>query len=189
MGRVKSIAHLIMWVWIACTSIASADTGSSGSGTNVIPIPGGDQEFTQPTPIETIVVDKNGNVIEKQYTYDPNQGGVVINNNEEIGGDDASLFFPMFEMGFIWASGYWVGHDGNYWNGHEYVNINNNHWDDHWNNYWHNNWNNKWNNHWNKNHNDPNWRYRNNPQWRDQSGREWRSGHEGGGFHGGGGHR
>ncbi|MES2122982.1 MAG: hypothetical protein V4492_09480 [Chlamydiota bacterium] len=160
---------------MAWTAVLSADTSSST--TNVVPIPGADQEFSSPTPIETIVVDKNGNMIEKQYTYDPNQGGVVINNNNEVGGDNASLFFPMFMMGFMWSEGFWVGHNGSYWNGNRYTYVNNKNWNNHWNNYWHNNWNQKWNNHWNQHHNEQNWQYRDHQQWDDNTGKDWRAQH------------
>ncbi len=154
----------IFWV-LGITALLCAKAHADTTN-NVVPIPGVD--YSQPTPVQTIVVDSNGNMSEKTYTYDPNQGGVVIINNNQVSGNNASLFFPLFMMGFMWAEGYWVGHNGAYWNGNHYTYVSNKNWNNNWNNYWHNNWNNKWQNYWNQHHNDKNWPYRNNKNWPDQ---------------------
>lgn len=113
--------------------------------TIVVPVPEADQLYPAATPVETIIVNKNGTMIEGQYTYDPEQGGVVINNYEEVAGPGASLFFPTMTVGMLWWNGYWVDHEGYYWNGRTWSQVNDPHWHDNWNHYWNDNWNNKWN--------------------------------------------
>jgi hypothetical protein len=166
-------------------------SGFGDNTTTVVAIPNGNQVVSSPTPVDAIVVDSNGNMSQQQVQYDPNaangQGGVTINNN--YGGDNASLFLPLFQMGFIWSMGYWVGHDGSYWNGHNTVYINNSHWDNHWNNYWHNNWGPKWQHYYNQHHNDPNFRYRDHGEDWHQNAGNWRGKANGGGFHGRAGER
>lgn len=122
----------------------TADDSDQQSASNVIPLPEAEKEYDSPTPVDAIVVDKDGDMSEQQYTYDPDAGGVVINNYNEVSGPDCSIYFPLFAVGFIWWGGYWCDHDGYYWSGHGYHRANYNHWHNHWNNYWHNNWNNKW---------------------------------------------
>jgi hypothetical protein len=127
-----------------CTKPLSAADESTSS--TVVPIPEADQAYSSPTPLKAIVVDKQGNMTETEYTYDPEAGGVVINNEENIYGDGSSLFFPALEVGFLWAGGYWVDHEGYYWNGNHYANEKNPAWHDQWDHYWNRDWNNKWNN-------------------------------------------
>jgi hypothetical protein len=113
--------------------------------TTVVPVPEADQLYSTVTPVDTIIVDKNGNMTETQYNYDPDQGGVVINNYNEVAGPGASLFFPAMTVGMLWWGGYWVDHNGDYWNGRTYVQVNDPHWHDNWDHYWKGNWDNKWN--------------------------------------------
>ena len=132
-----------------------------------IKVPNATSDTTSATSVQAIVVDSQGNVTEKEYPYDPNTQIVVVNSDS--GGDNASIFLPLFAMGFIWSEGYWVNHEGNYWVDNHWVHVNNVNWNKHWNNYWHNHWNNHWHNYWNQHHNDPNFRYRNNERWDDSS--------------------
>lgn len=118
----------------------------ASSVSTVVPLPEADQQYSTSTPVNAIIVKKNGEMSQAQYPYDPDQGGVVINNYDDVNGPGSSLFFPAFGVGMLWANGYWADQSGYYWNGNRYVSVNNDHWDDHWNNYWHNDWNNKWNN-------------------------------------------
>ncbi len=155
----KKILGLLVIVIISATFLLQADSQ--------VMIPNGNSGISSPTPVQAIVVDSQGNVSEQEYTYDPNTQVIVINSNNS--GDNASLFFPLFAMGFIWWEGYWVNHDGNYWVDNHWVHVNNVNWDKHWNNYWHNHWNNRWHNYWNQHRNDPNFRYRNNEHWDDRS--------------------
>lgn len=173
------------------SSLAVTQTPSQNAS-QVIPLPEADQSDSS-EPVDAIVVDKNGTMQQMQYTYDPDQGGVVINNYEEVSGDGASIFFPAFEVGMLWWGGYWVDHEGYYWNGNRYAQVHDAHWNDNWNHYWHQNWNHKWD------------QYRNShPQnFKGANGRQYnrtythhngqsRAGHQGvrgGGHRGGGGRR
>jgi hypothetical protein len=123
----------------------SADQANNAAST-VIPVPEARSQYNSPTPVDAVVVDKDGNMTQTQYTYDPNQGGVVINNYYQVGGPDASIYFPLWGIGFLWWSGFWVDSYGYYWNGYGYGYVRSARWGNHWNNYWHSNWNNKWNN-------------------------------------------
>ncbi len=131
-------------IQIADTPDAPPDQGDE-STSKVVPLPEAEQQYSEATPVDAIIVDKDGNMTERQYTYDPAQGGVVINNYNQVAGPDCSLYFPVFGVGFLWWGGYWVDYNGYYWNGYGWGYVNYNRWHGRWNNYWHHNWNNKWN--------------------------------------------
>lgn len=136
-------------------------------------------EVDGPTPVQAIILDSNGNVTEKEYTYDPNTQTIIINSNDE--GDNASIFFPLFETGFLWWGGYWVNYNGYYWNGH-WRHVDYDDWNGHWHNYWNHHWDNHWHNYWNQHHKESNFRYKNKEHWQNRS---FQGGHRGGN-HGGG---
>src|SRR5271170_5751283 len=94
---------LLMWGY------AAAET--------VVPIPEADQNCSSSSQVKAIIVDKKGDMTQTEYVCDPDQGGVVINNNEADWGEGASLFFPAFEMGLLWDDGVWVDEEGYYWDG------------------------------------------------------------------------
>jgi hypothetical protein len=143
---------------LCCTSglLVHCDDNSSGlapqsssqpssSSTRVIPVPEVEQKYSSPTPVNAVVVDRNGNMTETRYTYDPDQGGVVINNYEEISGPGSSVFFPEDEVGLMWWDGFWVDHEGYYWNGANFVLVDDPGWRGRWDQYWQRDWRNKWN--------------------------------------------
>jgi uncharacterized membrane protein YgcG len=168
--------------------------------TNEVPIPNGNEMLNSNTSsngkqtVDAIVTDNQGNMSEQQLPYNPNNQTVIVNNN--YGGDNASLFFPAFELGFMFWAGYWVGHNGSYWNGSHYVHVTNVNWNQHWHNYWNHTWAPKWHNYYNQHHNNSNFKWGNHQNdWHDQAG-NWhnrggrenreRGGERGGGMHGGG---
>lgn len=126
-----------------CDDIDNIDQQADASASNVIPVPEAQKQYNQPTQVNAVIVNKNGEMSETQYTYDPNQGGVVINNYYEVAGPDCSIYFPLWGIGFLWWSGFWVDGDGYYWDGYRYRYCNYPHWHNHWNNYWHGTWYNK----------------------------------------------
>lgn len=173
---------------------------------NQIVIPREDVNVSSPTQLQAIVVDPNGNVTEQECTYDPQTQVVVVDSQNS--GENASVFFPLLSMGFLWWDGYWVDRDGYYYNNNRWVRVNDDHWDNHWNNYWNKNWDGHWHNYWNNRSNNSNFRYRNQEHWNHDSMRSAhrgdgnrgdrgdRGGHGGGGggprhggSRGGGGHR
>ncbi len=93
----------------------------------VIPLPEA-AENVPSEPIDAIVVDKNGVMEQTQYPYDLDQGGVVINSDDEVFGEGASIFFPAFEVGLLWWGGYFVDNEGLYWNGHQYEHVQDPNW-------------------------------------------------------------
>lgn len=171
-----------------------ADTTTTTTTNNEIPIPNGNQKLAGQTTVDAIVTDNQGNMQEVQLPYNSQTQSVTINNNQ-YGGDNASLFFPLFATGFMFYAGYWVGHDGSYWNGSHYTHVTNiNNWNNHWNNYWKHDWAPKWNNYNHQHANDPGYKYHNNQQnWHDNAG-HWNEGdrwqgHQGGEHGGQGGWR
>ncbi len=184
----KLLALLLSLLILVPLMVHNADKSNASSQTTVVvPNP---PAIDQKTPVDTIITQPDGTVIEKQYIYDPDTNSILIDS--EYSQENASLFFPGFELGFLFAGGYWVDHDGYYWNDNHWTYTNNENWNDHWNGYWHNQWNNQhWRNHWQQNHNNKNWN-RNYPQnWSHPGGRSQGMHQEGGmrGGRGGGGRR
>lgn len=186
----KLIALVLSLLVLLPLLVHNADKTVANTTENiVVPNP---PAISQKTPVDTIITKPDGTVIEKQYMYDPDTNSIDIDSGYSQ--ENASLFFPGLELGFLFAGGYWVDQDGYYWNNNHWNYNNDNHWNDHWNNYWHNQWNNgHWQNHWQNNHANANWN-RNHPQnWSHPGGRspgghfEGRGGRMGG--HGGGGRR
>lgn len=187
-----SIIALVLTIlaapFLCCTSFAQ---------TNEIPIPNGNQVInnntqggstSQPT-VDAIVTNSDGTMTQEKLPYNPNNQTVIVNNN--YGGNNASLFLPALEMGFMFFAGYWVGHNGSYWNGHGYVHVTNVNWNQHWNNYWHNTWKPKWNNYANEHRNDPNFKWGDHQNdWHDNAGnwhnRQGADEHRGNAEHSGG---
>ena len=166
--------------------ILSFSIGNMPVAADEIMIPREDVNVSSPTQVQAIVLDSNGNMTEEEYTYDPDTQVIVINS----GGDNASVFFPLFATGFIWWNGYWVNREGYYYDNDRWVHVDDHDWDGHWNGYWNNHWDNHWHNHWNNHHGDPNFHYRNQEHWKNNSfqGRQRGGGHGGGAReHGGGG--
>ena len=54
---------------------------------------------------------------EQEYTYDPDTQVIVIDSDN--GGENASMFFPLFATGFIWWNGYWVNREGYYYSNND----------------------------------------------------------------------
>ena len=135
---------------------------------DVVHIEGATNVTTTSSQVNAIVVDGNGNMSQQVFPYNPQTQEADVGNAS--GGDNASIYFTLFMMGFMWWDGYWVGHNGSYWNGHTNVYVNNVNWNNHWNNYWHNTWNQKWNNYYNQHRNNPNFPYRNHKNWPHHSG-------------------
>ena len=178
----KMVALILALLTLIPVLVHNQDKNQSNTySTIVVPNP---PEVDQPTPVETIITQPDGTIIEKQYMYDPDSNSIQIDSayNEE----NSSLFFPALELGFLFAGGYWVDHDGYYWNNDHWNYSNNDHWNDHWNNYWQNEWNNKnWRNHWQNRSGDKNWT-RNHPQsWSHPGGRSPGMHREGGAMRGG----
>lgn len=154
-------------------------SGAALADTNEIPIPNGNQtiQAAAPTPVDVIVTDNKGNMTEQQVPYNPQTQTVVVNNN--YGGDNSSVFFPLFAAGFMFWGGYWVGHNGSYWNGSHYVHVTNVNWNQHWNNYWQHSWAPKWKNYSHNHQNDPHFKYHQQGQnWHDNAG-HWHNGNHG----------
>ena len=138
---------------------------------------------TVPTWLEAIVLDANGNMTDQQYLYNPSTELMIINSNTE--GDNASIFFPLFSVGFIWWNGHWVNLDGYYYYDDEaywfldgyyfdtddypLVQVKHADWNNYWNGYWNNHWDNHWHNYWNNHRQDQNFQYHNQEQWLDRS--------------------
>lgn len=129
-------------------------------------IPNSEMNAESPTPVQVIVTDSNGNVTEQEATYDPDTETVSVNAPT---GDDASIFFPLLGLGYLWWDGNWVNGDGEYYENNRWVHIDNDDWNHHWNNYWNHDWDNHWHNYWNEHHNDANFRYKNNEHWKGHS--------------------
>jgi hypothetical protein len=186
----KLIALILSILILVPLMVHNADKSNATAQSQiVVPNP---PSLSQPTPVETIITQPDGTVIEKVYTYNPDTSTIAI--DPEYAEENASLFFPGFELGFLFAGGYWVDHDGYYWNDDHWERHNDDHWNDHWNNYWHNQWNDQhWRNHWQQNHQNSSWK-RNHPQnWSHPGGRSPGT-HQGGrmegrGGRGGGGRR
>jgi len=115
--------------------------------------------FTAQQPVRAVIVDADGNAIEKTYTYDPSVGGVDLGIP---GGPATSIYFPDTNVRYLWSNGCWVGEDGYYWNHGNRVYIQNPEWRTHWNGYWttHSHWHDEIHNH--GGHQDVSWRYREN---------------------------
>jgi hypothetical protein len=135
---------------------------------DVINIEGATNITTTSSQVNAIIVDGNGNMSQQVFPYNPQNQQVDVGSASQ--GENASIYFTLFMMGFMWWDGYWVGHNGYYWDGHTNVYVKNVNWNNHWNNYWHNTWNQKWNNYYNKHKNDPNFPYKNQKSWPHHSG-------------------
>ncbi len=135
---------------------------------DVINIEGATNITTTSSQVNAIIVDGNGNMSQQVFPYNPQNQQVDVGSASQ--GENASIYFTLFMMGFMWWDGYWVGHNGYYWDGHINVYVKNVNWNNHWNNYWHNTWNQKWNNYYNKHKNDPNFPYKNQKSWPHHSG-------------------
>lgn len=194
------IVHFAIISALCCCTAAAlhcADTTdqANSDASTVVPLPEAQQQYTSATPVDAIVVDKDGNMSERQYTYDPNRGGVVINNYYQVAGPDCSLYFPAFGVGFLWNNGFWVDSQGYYWNGIGFGFVGYGYWNSHWNYYWHHNWNNRWN-HYRSSHPHGHWsghgghgaRNVNRGGMHRPSSHASRGGGGHGGGHGGGGH-
>ncbi|MBS0651927.1 MAG: hypothetical protein JSR39_00190 [Verrucomicrobia bacterium] len=174
----------VFFVFAAATC-AVFHSGAGLIADDQIMLPNTNANITSPTPVQAIVLDSNGNMSEEEYMYNPDTQVVVVDSNN--GGDNASIFFPLFAAGFIWWDGYWVNHEGNYYVNNHWVHVNNPDWNNHWHDYWNNHWDNHWHNYWNQHRNDPNFRYGNQEHWQEHN---FRGGQRGGGdFHRGGGGR
>lgn len=183
----KLIALVLSLLILVPLLVHNADKGGTSS-TQELAVPN-PPALSEKTPVEAIVTKPDGTVIERQYVYNPNTNTIIIDSDDNE--ENASLFFPGLELGFLFAGGYWVDQGGYYWAGNRWVYADYPDWDDHWHNYWNHQWNdNHWHNHWESHRGDHQWRGNHPERWNHPGGRpqgEHRAGHGGG--HGGGGHR
>jgi hypothetical protein len=121
--------------------------------------------FTAQQPVNAIIIDGDGNTVEKTFVYDPAVSGIDVGIQ---GAPMTSIYFPDSNTRYIWYNGYWVGEDGYYWDrGHRgYVNMPT--WNVYWGGYWNNHWHDSWHRHWNEHRADVSWRYRGNEHWHER---------------------
>ena len=67
-------------------------------------VPNPPSNITEPTPVETIITQPDGTVVEKVYTYDPNTTSIQIDSGYSQ--NNASLFFPGLALGFLLRKGH-----------------------------------------------------------------------------------
>lgn len=91
--------------------------------------------FTAQQPVRAIIVDGDGNTIEKTYVYNPDLGGIDIGVYST---PYASIYFPDSNVRYLYAGGFWVGEDGYYWNHGRRYYYDHPGWGAHWNGYWSN---------------------------------------------------
>jgi len=114
-------------------------------------------------PVRAIIVDANGNTYEKEYQYNPAITGVDIGDTLDV--ESNSIFFPDYDVRYLWSNGHWLDENGYYWTGGHRYYYDHPNWHEHWNTYWNNHWSNSWHSHWKHHHADQHWRYRNHEHW------------------------
>ncbi len=167
--------------------------------TNVVPVPEvSDKYGNNPASVNTIIINNNGDVTTANYPYDPDQGGIVINNNVDVGGPGCSLFFPGFGVGFLWYNGFWCDGLGYYWNGFGWGFCGFGGWPGYWHGYWYHHWSRSWHHYYSHHYHSAHFHYHH--DYNHFSGRARHTGHggtpghgghthgHGGGHHGGGSH-
>lgn len=116
-------------------------------------------------PINAIVVDGNGNTYEKVYYYNPALCGVDIGSSWDA--DSTSVFFPDYNVRYLWSNGYWLDENGYYWTGGHRYYYDYPGWSAHWGLYWNNHWHDSWHSHWYDHHDDAHWHYSDHEHWHD----------------------
>src|SRR5690242_19972965 len=87
--------------------------------------------FTARQPVRAVIVDADGNTIEKTCYYNPEIGGIDIGD-----ANYTSIYFPDTNVRYLYADGFWVGEDGYYWNRGRRYYYSNPGWHDRWHGYW-----------------------------------------------------
>lgn len=105
------------------------------------------ENVTVPTeqPINAIIVDGNGNTVEKVFYYNPSLGGVDIGGSWDA--ECTSIVLPDYNVRYLWAGGYWLDEGGYYWLGGRRYFYNYPGWGVHWSGYWSNHWHDSWHDH------------------------------------------
>ncbi|WP_068471221.1 hypothetical protein [Candidatus Protochlamydia phocaeensis] len=116
-------------------------------------------------PVQAIIVDGSGNTYEKVFYYDPAIGGVDL--GPSYAAADTSIYFPNYNVRYIWYNGYWVNEEGCYWDGGRCVYIDHPHWRVYWTGYWNNHWHESWHRHWVVHHEDVAWQYHGHEHWHE----------------------
>lgn len=114
-------------------------------------------------PINAIIVDANGTTSEKVFYYNPAVSGVDIGSGWDV--DSTSIFFPDYNVRYLWSGGYWVDGAGYYWVGGHRFHYDFPGWSVHWNGYWSNHWHDSWHAHWAYHHDDDHWHYADHEHW------------------------
>lgn len=155
--------------------------------TNVVPVPEVKDKYgNNPASVNTIIINNNGEVTTQDYPYDPDRGGIIINNNVEVGGPGCSLFFPGFGVGFLWYNGFWCDGLGYYWNGFGFGFCGFGGWPGYWGGYWRHHWARSWHHYYSHHYHDAHFHYHR--DYHHFSGRARHTGGHGHGGHGHGGH-
>lgn len=106
--------------------------------------------YSVQTPVRAVIIDANGNTIEKTYTYDPAMGGIDL---DLIGGPQASIYFPDTNVRYLWYDGRWVDADGCYYERGRRYYVTNPGWNIQWTNYWSSYPHDHWHHYWERGHN------------------------------------
>jgi hypothetical protein len=133
----------------------------------LVKIPQGAEAFRVRMPMNAFIVDSLGTMSERTFIYDPTSEGFEV--DVAIGGHNVSLFFPSFDMGFLWWKGHWIDYAGDYWENSQWMNVQKNNWASMWHTYWYG-WDGIWHRYWLAHHNDPHWPYQKNETWPSKSG-------------------
>lgn len=132
------------WILVLASLLSIGFTSKTEAA--VVTIGGPGISLTYRQPVQTVVVDTNGNTLQQTVYYDPAIGGVNLDTS--WAGPNASVYFPAYQTGYVWYNGFWVDHAGYYWDGGRRVYLNHPHWGDHWSGYWHNHWHEGWHGGW-----------------------------------------
>ena len=93
--------------------------------------------FTNQQPVQVIIIDSNGNTLDKTIYYNPEIEGLDL--DASWAGPNASIYIPSLGTGYLWYNGFWVNQDGYYWDHGRRVYVTDvPQWRTHWTGYWHN---------------------------------------------------
>lgn len=94
--------------------------------------------FTAHQPVRAVLVDANGNTVERTCYYNPEAGGIDIGDTTY-----SSVYFPDNNARYLNSGGFWVDENGYYWHGGRRYFYGPG-WNDHWHGYWHGGWHDGW---------------------------------------------
>lgn len=100
----------------------------------VINLGGSEAAFTDQQAIQVVIVDGNGNAVERTVNYNPSLGGIDI--DASWAGPNASIYVPNLNQSYLFYNGYWIDQNGYYWNNGQRQSLNDPQWNTHWSHYW-----------------------------------------------------